>query len=62
MQDVQGNVDQPRSWRLLESQKKSNMASFARFTSMADIEEETVLSQDMQDTLMACEWNDDNEE
>lgn len=62
MQGVQGNADQPRSWPLFQSQKKSNMASSARFPSTTDIKEETLLSQDVHDTLMAYEWDDDDEE
>lgn len=47
---VQGNASEPKSWQLQSSRKKSTAAN----------EEDILLLQDMQDTILACEMDADD--
>ena len=59
---MQHSPDQPRPWGVDHSRKKSKMASSTRLTSTTDMEEDNLFSEDMQDTPLGPEWEEDEEE
>jgi hypothetical protein len=58
---MEHSPDQPRSWRV-ERRRKKKMASSARLTTTTNVEDDNVFSEDIQETPLGPEWEEDGEE